>query len=47
MELQHLKDIAAKLNMNVHHNIGIEKLKNSKVIVLLGRIAQFVIRILL
>ena len=27
MELQHLKDIAAKLNMNVHHNVGIEKLK--------------------
>ena len=27
MELQHLKDIAAKLNMNVHHNIGAEKLK--------------------
>ena len=27
MELQHLKNIAAKLNMNVHHNIGAEKLK--------------------
>ena len=26
MELSHLKDIAAKLNMNVHHNIGVEKL---------------------
>lgn len=27
MELQHLKDIAAKLNMTVHHNVGVEKLK--------------------
>lgn len=27
MELQHLKDIAAKLNMNVHHNLGAEKLE--------------------
>ena len=27
MELSHLKDIAAKLNMNVHHNIGIERLR--------------------
>ena len=27
MELQHLKNIAAKLNMSFHHNIGAEKLK--------------------
>lgn len=30
MELSHLKDIAAKLNMNVHHNIGVKLTKQIK-----------------